>query len=64
MKNDEKRRLRQLKREIKKAGNRRRRHFLKDVDASPDDFDFGRDRSDVMNESRSPKTDGPGDSGD
>lgn len=47
---DEKRLLRQLKRDIKRAGNRKRRRFLKDMDASPDDFDFGRDRTDVMNE--------------
>jgi len=48
--NDEKRFLRELKRDIKKAGNRKRRRFLKDVSASPEDFDFGRDRTDVMNE--------------
>lgn len=51
---DDKRFLRQLKREIKRSGNRRRRRYLKDVEADPDDFDFGRDRSDVMNEPRKP----------
>ncbi len=48
--NDEKRRLRELKRDIKKTGNRRRRRFLKQLDQEPDDFDFGLDRSDTMNE--------------
>ncbi|QDU37717.1 hypothetical protein Mal4_20340 [Maioricimonas rarisocia] len=47
---DDKREMRKLKREIKKTGNRRRRRFLKDVDAEADEFDFGLDRSDVMNE--------------
>lgn len=49
---DDKRFLRKLKREIKRAGNRKRRHYLKDVSADPDGFCFGRDRSDVMNEQR------------
>ena len=52
---DEKRELRQLKREIKKAGNRQKRRFLKDVEADPDDFDYGRKRSDVMNDRPAPK---------
>jgi hypothetical protein len=47
---DEKRFLRTLKREIKRTGNRKRRRFLKNFDAAAEDFDFGRDRSDVMNE--------------
>jgi len=47
---DDKREMRKLKREIKKTGNRRRRRFLKDVHAEADEFDFGLDRSDVMNE--------------
>jgi hypothetical protein len=46
----DKRFLRKLKRQIKKAGNRKRRQYLKDVDAAADDFQFGRDRTDVMNE--------------
>ena len=49
---DDKRSLRKLKRQIKKAGNRKRRRYLKDVDAPADDFHFGRDRTDVMNEPR------------
>jgi hypothetical protein len=49
---DDKRFLRKLKRQVKKAGNRKRRRYLKDVDAPADDFDFGRDRTDVMNEPR------------
>jgi len=48
--NNEKRLLRILKRDIKRTGNRKRRRFLKDIDASPEDFDLGRDRTDVMNE--------------
>lgn len=47
---DEKRELRNLKRQIKKSGNKKRRRYLKNVTADPDGFDFGRDRSDVMNE--------------
>jgi hypothetical protein len=47
---DEKRFLRELKRSIKKAGNRKRRRYLKHVSAEADDFSFGRDRTDVMNE--------------
>lgn len=52
MMNDDKRFLRKLKRDIKQAGNRKRRRYLKDVNAEPDDFEFGRSRSDVMNEPR------------
>ena len=47
---NEKRFLRTLKRDIKRSGNRKRRRFLKNIDASPEDFDLGRDRTDVMNE--------------
>jgi len=47
---DEKRFLRELKRDIKKAGNRKRRRYLKNIDAPADAFDFGRTRTDVMNE--------------
>lgn len=47
---DEKRFLRELKRSVKKTGNRKRRRFLKDVTAEAEDFSFGRDRTDVMNE--------------
>ncbi|HEX5106276.1 MAG TPA: hypothetical protein VFV87_20795 [Pirellulaceae bacterium] len=47
---DEKRFLRELKRSIKKAGNRKRRRYLKDVTAEADEFSFGRDRTDVMND--------------
>ena len=49
---DDKRFLRRLKREIKQAGKRKLRRYLKSVDANADDFDYGRDRSDVMNESK------------
>jgi len=47
---NERRFLRTLKRDIKLTGNRKRRRFLKNIDASPEDFDFGRNRTDVMNE--------------
>jgi hypothetical protein len=47
---DDKRFLRKLKRQIKKAGNRKRRRYLKDVEAPADEFKLGRERTDVMNE--------------
>lgn len=47
---DDKRFLRELKRTIKKTGNRKRRRYLKNITADSDNFAFGRDRSDVMNE--------------
>lgn len=47
---DDKRFLRNLKRQIKKSGNRKRRRYLKDVEATADDFELGRDRTHVMNE--------------
>jgi hypothetical protein len=51
----DKRRLRKLKRDIKRAGNKRRRQHLKrDLAANPEDaaftdFDFGRDSSAGLN---------------
>lgn len=59
---NEKRFLRTLKRDVKRAGNRKRRRFLNNVEASPDEFNFGRDRTDVMNEQRPTKP--PRDQGD
>ena len=47
---NEKRFLRTLKRDIKRTGNRKRRRFLKNIDAAPEDFDLGRARTDIMNE--------------
>ena len=47
---NEKRFLRNLKRDIKRTGNRKRRRFLKNIYVSPEDFDLGRDCTDVMNE--------------
>jgi hypothetical protein len=45
---DDKRRMRKLKREIKRAGNRkRRRHFKHSL--SDTAFDFGRDSSQFLN---------------
>jgi hypothetical protein len=49
---DEKRFLRRLKRDLKRAGSRRRRRRLKDLEADPHDFDFGRNRSELMNKPR------------
>ncbi len=49
---DDKRFLRKLKRQVKKTGNRKRRRYLKDLDAPADDYQLGRDRTDVMNEPR------------
>lgn len=54
-KRDEKRQQRQLKREIKKAGNKRRRQYLKrDLERNPEEapyseFDFGDLRSETLN---------------
>jgi hypothetical protein len=51
----DKRRYRQLKRDIKKAGNRKRRQHLKrqlaenPEDAAHSEFDFGRDSSTGLN---------------
>jgi hypothetical protein len=52
---EDKRRLRQLKRDIKRAGNKRRRQHLKrelrehPEDAPYSEFDFGRDSSAGLN---------------
>jgi hypothetical protein len=52
---DDKRLYRKLKRDVKRAGNRRRRqHFKRDLRDNPDDaahtqFDFGRNSSASMN---------------
>jgi hypothetical protein len=48
--NDDKRQIRELKREVKRSGNRKRRRYLKDLSADPSGFDYGHDRSDTMNE--------------
>ena len=47
---DDKRMLRKLKREVKRRGNKLRRRYLKDVEADPEGFDYGRNRSQAMNE--------------
>ena len=49
---DDKRLLREMKRTIKKAGNRKRRRFLKNVVNDAEAFDFGDDSSAFMNEPR------------
>lgn len=51
--NDEKRLIRELKRQVKKSGNRKRRRFLKNLDADPSGFDYGHHSSDVLNEPKS-----------
>ncbi len=48
--NDDKRQIRQLKRDIKRVGNKKRRRYLKNLAVDPQEFDFGRNRTDVMNE--------------
>jgi hypothetical protein len=51
----DKRRYRQLKRDLKRAGNRkRRRHFQRDLrdnplEGNPSDFEFGRDSTAGLN---------------
>ena len=47
---DEKRLLRRLKRQIKQTGKRKLRRHLKKIDADVSEFNYRRDRSDVMNE--------------
>jgi hypothetical protein len=53
--NDDKRQYRQMKRDIKKAGNRkRRRHLKRELENNPEEaaqteFDFGRDSSAPLN---------------
>jgi hypothetical protein len=52
---DQKRELRKLKRDVKRAGNKRRRRYLKrDLAENPEDaphteFEFGRDSSATLN---------------
>jgi hypothetical protein len=52
---DDKRQLRQLKREVKKAGNRKRRRLLqRDLERNPEDaaytdIDLGNDTSEPLN---------------
>jgi hypothetical protein len=46
---DSKRFYRELKREIKRAGNRKRRRFLKNPEADISDFNFGSNQSDILN---------------
>jgi hypothetical protein len=51
---DDKRRLRKLKRDVKRTGNRKRRHHLKrtlveNPEAADTDFEFGRDSSQFLN---------------
>jgi len=46
---DQKRYYRQLKKAVKKKGNKKRRQYLKDVDKNPDDFDFGKGKSSGLN---------------
>lgn len=53
--NDDKRRHRELKRDLKKAGNRkRRRHFDRTLQRTPDsaheaEFEFGRESTESLN---------------
>lgn len=49
---DDKRFQRQLKEQVKKAGNRKLRRFLKDLDVNPDDFDYGSNESSAFNKKK------------
>ena len=49
---DDKRFQRQLKEQIKKAGNRKRRRFLKDISTDPNEFDFGSNESSALNKKK------------
>jgi len=46
---DDKRFYRKLKQEVKKTGNRKLRHFLKDLSADPGAFDYGSAESSALN---------------
>lgn len=46
---DNKKYYRNLKKDVKKAGNRKRRQFLKNLDADPNDFEFGSNESSALN---------------
>lgn len=45
---DEKRFIRKLRKQIKQAGNRKRRRYLKQIDREPGDFSYGRMRVDLL----------------
>lgn len=46
---DDKKFYRELKGQIKKTGNKKKRKFLKDVTTDPGDFDYGSDQSSALN---------------
>lgn len=46
---DDKKYYRDLKKTLKKAGNRKLRRFLKDPDNTVDDFDYEGDKSSALN---------------
>lgn len=46
---DEKRFYRELKRDLKRRGNRQLRRFLKDVESDPSDFKYGSKSSATLN---------------
>lgn len=46
---DDKRFYRNLKKEIKKTGNRKRRRYLNNLETNPDDFDYGFNESSALN---------------
>ncbi len=49
---DDKRQIRKLKKEVKRAGTKKRRRFLKNLSADSDDFEYGGDSSEPLNEKR------------
>ena len=49
---DDKRLIREIKRNIKKTGNKKRRKHLKDLEADPGNFDFKQNSSKILNEKK------------
>lgn len=57
---DDKRFYRQLKEQVKKAGNRKLRRFLKNLNSDPNEFDYGSNESSAFNKKK-PKNKKPQD---
>ena len=52
---DDKRFQRQLKEQVKKAGNRKLRRFLKNLNSDPNEFDYGSNESSAFNKKKPKK---------
>jgi hypothetical protein len=46
---DDKRFYRELKQQVKKTGTKKMRRFLKNLEADPDEFDYGSNQSSALN---------------